>query len=214
MIPSEIQPGGPDQFRSRPERTGSARDDAFCSATLLPVTRLLRRPRATRPALALATIAVALTATLSGCYSGFRSNTNEQSLMNSGNGTQAQIGEIRIENATLVLGPEASGTATLAATIVNQGQAPDSIIGLEIDNKPAYVTPGAGELGAGAAVSFGYNSSYWINSYEFTAPVSTYVPVKIQFQGAGIVQLSVLTVPPTGINAGIAPDPATLPATD
>jgi len=179
----------------------------------LPVTSLTRRPHATRPALALATIAVALTATLSGCYSGFRANTYEQSLMNSGNGTQAQIGEIRIENATLVLGPDAAGTATLATTLVNQGDAPDSLIGLEIDNKPVYVTPGAGELGAGAAVSFGYNSSNWINSYEFTAPVSTYVPVKIQFRDAGIVLLSVLTVPPTGIYAGLAPEPETLPAT-
>ncbi|MSO27368.1 MAG: hypothetical protein EXQ60_04795 [Candidatus Nanopelagicales bacterium] len=176
------------------------------------MTSLLRRPRATRPALALATIAVALTATLSGCYSGFRANTNEQSLMNSGNGTQAQIGDIRIENATLVLGPEASGTATLVTTLINQGAAPDSLIGLEIDNKPVYVTPGAGELAAGAAVSFGYNSSSWINSYEFTASVSSYVPVKIQFRDAGIVMLSVLTVPPTNIYEGIAPEPATLPA--
>lgn len=175
------------------------------------MTPSLRLVRTARPALVLATIAVALTATLSGCYSGFKANTNEQSLMNSGNGTQAQIGEIRIENATLVLGPDASGTATLATTLVNQGDAPDSLIGLEIDNKAVYVTPGAGELGAGAAVSFGYNSSYWINSYEFTAPVSTYVPVKIQFRDAGIVLLSVLTVPPTGIYAGLAPDPATLP---
>ena len=101
----------------------------------------------------------------------------------------------------------------MATTLVNQGDAPDSLIGLEIDNKPVYVTPGAGELGAGAAVSFGYNSSNWINSYEFTAPVSTYVPVKIQFRDAGIVLLSVLTVPPTGIYAGLAPEPETLPAT-
>ena len=171
-----------------------------------------RQARATRPALAIATIAVALTATLSGCYSGFGANTNEQSLMNSGNGTQAQIGEIRIENATLVLGPKGSGTATLLTTMVNQGSAPDSLVGLEIGTKPVYVTPGGGELTAGAAVSFGFNSAVWINSYEITAPASNYVPVKIQFKDAGIVLLNVLTVPPTGIYAGIAPVPATLPA--
>ncbi|MEI7630650.1 MAG: hypothetical protein WCJ73_05850 [Actinomycetes bacterium] len=175
------------------------------------MTPSLRLMRTTRPALVLATIAIALSGTLSGCYSGFKANTNEQSLTNSGDGTQAQIGQIRIENATLVLGPDGSSTATLLTTLVNQGDTADSLIGLEINKMPVYVTPGGGELAAGAAVSFGFNSSVWINSYEFTAPVSTYVPVKIQFRDAGIVTMSVLTVPPAGIYQGIAPSPATLP---
>jgi hypothetical protein len=37
------------------------------------------------------------------------------------------------------------------------------------------------------------------------APMSSYVPVTLQFANAGMAELDVLIVPPTGIYEGIAP---------
>ena len=50
-------------------------------------------------------------------------------------------------------------------------------------------------------------STNWINAYAFEPAVSTYVPVELGFQNAGLVSLSLLTVPPVGYYAGIAPNP-------
>ena len=168
-------------------------------------------PAKSRYFLALAALLVASTTALTGCYSGFRATTNVESTMNAGNGTGAQIGPIRIENATLVLGPAGSTAATLLTTIVNQGPA-DTLIFAEINKTPVYVTPGSEEIPAGAAISYGYNSESWINAYKPAATVSTFVPVTLQFKNAGIVKFTVLVVPPVGFYEGVAPNPATLPA--
>ena len=45
--------------------------------------------------------------------------------------------------------------------------------------------------------------------YDLDVPVSTYVPVELGFEKAGLVKLSLLTVPPTGYYEGIAPNPPT-----
>ena len=181
------------------------------SATLLPVTTTPPLPSKTRYFVGLAAALVTLSTALTGCYSGFHATTNMESVTNSSNGTQTQIGPIRIENATLVLGPAVSKTATLLTTFVNQGPS-DTLMYAEINGKPVYVTPGATELKAGAAVSFGSNSQTWINSYDFTAPVSTYVPVVLQFKNAGIAAFSALVVPPLDYYEGVAPSPTALPA--
>jgi copper(I)-binding protein len=165
-----------------------------------------------RTALLLTGLALVATPLLSGCYSGFGATTTMQASMNSGNGTQVQVGSIRIENATLVMGPEGSGAGTLIASIVNGAQDPDRLVGATIGGIPAYITPGQDVLLFNELVNFGYDSLHWINTYDLTAPVSTYVPVQLQFEKAGIVDFTVLTVPPTGIYEGIAPNPVTAPA--
>jgi len=134
-----------------------------------------------------------------------------QASMNSGNGTQEQLGQVRIENATLVMGPDGSGTATLIASIVNQAYEVDRLTGVVVNGKAAYVTPGSEELRHNELVSYGYDGASWINSYGVDVTVSTYVPVQLQFEKAGIIDFTVLAVPPTGIYAGIAPTPLTEP---
>ena len=165
-----------------------------------------------RTAVLLTSLTLVAAPLLSGCYSGFGATTTMQASMNSGNGTQAQVGPIRIENATLVMGPEGSQSGTLIASIVNGAQDPDRLIGVTIGGKPAYITPGQDVLLFNELVNFGYDSLHWINAYTLDAAVSTYVPVQLQFEKAGNVDFTVLTVPPTGIYEGIAPNPATAPA--
>ncbi len=146
-----------------------------------------------------------------GCFSGQGATTTTQATMNSGNGVSATQGAIHIEGTTVVLGPDGSSTATLLTRIVNAGVDPDRLTYATIDGIPAYITDGAGDLGPGASVSFGWESEAWINSYDLTAPAATYVPVQLGFEKAGLVTMSVLVVPPVGYYEGIAPMPPTNP---
>lgn len=160
---------------------------------------------------AAAALLVLAVPTLTGCFNGQSATTTTQATMNSGNGVEATQGAIHIEGATLVLGPEGSASATLTARLVNTGAEADALTYATINGTPAYVTEGAGELLPGTSASFGFESEAWINSYAFEGAPSAYVPVELGFEKAGLVTLSVLTVPATGYYAGIAPTPPTAP---
>jgi hypothetical protein len=161
-------------------------------------------------ALAAALVAVC-TPALTGCFNGPDATTTAQATMNSGNGVNATAGAIHVENATLVQGPEGSGSATLVTRLVNTGQEPDALTYVTINGIPAYMTEGSGTLLPGGAVSFGFESESWINSYDFDAAAATYVPIQLGFEKAGLVDMSVLAVPPIGYYEGIVPTPATDP---
>lgn len=144
---------------------------------------------------------------LTGCWNGQRATTTVQATMNTGNGVQAQVGSIKVENATLVQGPEGSTSATLLVRLVNVGATPDSLVYATINGVPVEIAETAGQLAPGASVSFGYESDNWLNTYELDVPPSTYVPVELGFAEAGLTKMSVLTVPPVGYYEGIAPNP-------
>ena len=167
------------------------------------------RQSSRRAGVILSALALGAVPLLSGCYSGFAATTNVQSTMNSGDGTQTSVGEIKIENATLVTGPEGSGTATLITTLINTGNQPDRLVSVLINGAPAYVTPGTETLAPGQVTNFGYDGASWINSYAIEIPSSSYVPVVMQFEVAGVTSFTALSVPPAGIYEGIAPNPAT-----
>jgi len=166
---------------------------------------------------ALLLVVAAAVPALTGCFNGPRATTTVQATQDSSNGTQASIAGIRIENATLVSGPDGTTTATLIMSLFNDGREPDTLVGVLINGQPAYISgaavAGAGvELAPGAALTFGYQTSEsWINSYDITEAESAYVPVQMQFQRAGILDFTALTVPPVGFYEGIAPNPATRP---
>jgi len=162
-------------------------------------------------AAALATLVVIASPVLTGCFSGKGATTNMQATMNSGNGVSGNAGEVKVENATLVLGPEGSSSATLTTRIVNAGPVPDRLVSATVNGQPADITGGGIDLTPGASISFGFESDTWINSYDLDAVVSTYVPVQLAFAEAGIVSMSVLTVPPVGYYEGIAPNPPQAP---
>lgn len=133
--------------------------------------------------------------------------TNLQNDQLTGNGVQAQVGSVRAENLTLVAGPEGSASATLITRIINGDSEPDALLGVQIDGIPAYVTGDIVELRPDDSVGFGFDADRWINSYDFDAALSTYVPVALQFERAGIVEAEVLVVPASGYYVDIQPVP-------
>lgn len=156
------------------------------------------------PVLALAT---------SGCYSGFGATTNIQATQNTGNGVRATIGAMLIDNATLVRGPEGSGSGTLLMAISNRGKEEDQLVSATIGGVAATTEPaGPVAVPPNGIVRFGFNADHWVNTYALEAPISGYVPVQLTFAKAGVLTISVLTVEPTGYYSGITPNPATPPA--
>lgn len=161
-----------------------------------------------------ATLAVAVLVAvpaLAGCFNGPRATTTVQATQNTGNGVEVTQGLLNVENLTVVMGPEGSGSATLITRITNTGPEADTLTFASVDGIGATITGDTVELPPGTSVSFGYESDTWINVYGFTAPVSTYVTVQLGFEQAGLVTTRVLTVPPAGMYAGIAPNPPTAP---
>ena len=167
------------------------------------------RTHTSRPAfriLAAVSLTVALSAGLTGCFNGPGATTNMQSLQATGNGVQAQVGEIDIDGATLVTNVEGN-RATLLMRIVNSGTEADRLIGARIDGEVATILSAEGdtvELLPGASLSFAYEPNQrYVNSDNFTAAMSSFVPVQLAFEKSGIDELDVLTVPPVGEYEGI-----------
>jgi hypothetical protein len=165
-------------------------------------------PRTRR--LVAAALVVGLVPSLAGCFNGFGATTTMQNTMNSGNGTQARSGDIRIENATLVTAPE-TGAATLVMRVVNVGTEEDAVAGVTIGGTPASVTGGTVPVRPGQSVSFGYESTTYANVYAIDTAPSSYVDVVVTMQRAGDIPMQVLTVPPVGYYEGIAPNPPAPP---
>ena len=164
---------------------------------------------------AVAALVVLAVPALTGCWNGQRATTTVQASMNTGNGVEARQGTIDIENATLVLGPEGTTSATLVMRLVNIGPEADALTYITINGEQVQISePGvAGDSGAdigpGESISFGYDATRWINTYTLDVEPSSYVPVQLGFEKAGLANLSVLTVPPVGYYEGIAPNPPT-----
>lgn len=163
--------------------------------------------------LAVAALIPGLVLTMSGCYSGFGATTNMQVTQNTGNGVRATLGPILIDNATLVRGPEGSASATLLMGITNRGEEADQLVSVTIDGTPATFEPaGAVDLLPTKTLLFGFNSPLYVNTYSLEAAPSAYVPVRLTFARAGVLDISVMTVSPDGIYAGVTPSPLTPPA--
>ncbi len=164
---------------------------------------------------ALATLVVLATPALTGCFNGQDATTTTQSSMNSGNGVEALQGDIHIENATLVLGPEGSGSVTLIVRFVNTGPEADALTYATINGTPAEIIVaddsadgGSAELPPGSSVGFGYDGGSRISLLSgFDVPAANYVTVELGFRTSGLATLQVLTVPPTGYYEGITPTP-------
>ena len=161
---------------------------------------------------AVAALVVLAVPALTGCWNGQGATTTTQASQNSGNGVDAVAGTMHIEDATVVLGPEGSGSGTLLVRLVNTGPEADTLTRVTIDGVEVQIPAAGAAIGPGASVGFGYDSDLFLNTYALDAPAATYVPIVIGFEKAGETPMSVLTVPAVGYYAGIAPNPATGPA--
>lgn len=182
-----------------------------CRSVTSPVRCSTVSPRFRR--LAIAALLPGLALTMSGCYSGFAATTNVQATQNTGNGVRAAQGDMLVDNATLVRGPDGSASGTLIMGLSNRArEGSDALVAVEIGGQPALLQPaGPVTVDPQQLVLFGFNSDRWINTYSLEAGPSSYVPVRLTFERAGILEISVLTVEPTGMYDGIAPNPPSPP---
>lgn len=158
---------------------------------------------ATRRMAAIAAAAV-LVPSLGGCWSGFQSGTSQQANQAVGNGTNLATGEIEVRGATWVRNVANPSEATLVATFVNNGDAPDALTKVEIDPVSKMgITGGTIEVPVQGTVRTGYFSPNFINAFEFKAFPSAFVRTTFTFQNAGTVTGDVLTVPNSGQYAGV-----------
>lgn len=152
----------------------------------------------------LAAALLALSPALAGCYNGLQAATTIQATQPTGNGVQVIAGDINVDNATVVLGPEGTNTATLLTRMYNSGAEADTILGVTINGLPATIS-GDTVIAAQASVPFGYPADAQRINVVGELPVSTFVPVQILFDRAGLIEMDVLTVTPTGFYADVTP---------
>ena len=163
-------------------------------------------PRPTpRRHVALAAAALSLVCLgLTGCYKGQDATTNVQATQPSGNGNVMKAGQIVVDNATAV--QDEAGNATVLMRITNQGNEADTLIAAVLANLPATITPDSIDIAPGQSISFAWESTNYVSVDGLNAPMSSYVPLGLQFANAGITSTNIMIVPPTGIYEGITPN--------
>ena len=171
--------------------------------------------RSRRLAAGLAAVLVAAVPLLSGCFSGQGASTNTQSLTPSGDGASTTVGDLTLQNFTLVKldGPD----ALLIGSVFNNGTVADTLLDVRVDGHAADIPDLVATIEPQSYRSFGYGGLGANGAVEGSAPVSapafydsvftglvgTYVPLEITFENAGLVKMDVLVVPPTGYYAEV-----------
>ena len=139
-------------------------------------------------------ITLASSLALTGCATGFNAATNTQG--NSGNGRTANVDNIQIRNAVIIVDAEDPTRATLIATVRNIGEETETLKTIEMD--PAInVTMDEIELVSGKAVSIGYNSDVKIalSSLGKSLVSGQWTDVKFVFANNQAIELSLLVKP-------------------
>ena len=154
--------------------------------------------------------ALALVPSLAGCWQGPEATTTWQASQNSGNGVEASLGMLSVQNATIVKGDD--GRASLIVSVFNLGKEPDSLTGATVGGIAVTLptTPDGTIVVPGGVQSFGYGlegqpPTNFLIVEGLEAQPSGYVPVTLTFERAGQLNISVLTVPPVGYYEGLLP---------
>lgn len=121
-----------------------------------------------------------------------------------GNGADTAIGELLVQDSTIVLFED--GTAALTSTVVSQSADSDSLISVTINNSAADLDA-TRLIPAGGTYRIGYNSEHYAQTQIYGVEVGQYVPVTYDFQNAGEVTVNVLVVAPVGEYAMVTPRP-------
>jgi copper(I)-binding protein len=158
----------------------------------------------------LAAASAALALALAACGTG--QNWVEEGLDPAGNGVQATVGSLQVQNVTLVQGPEGSKSVALVASLLNRGTEPDALIAATLGANPAADGTISGApvalLPGDTPTRIGYNADHGVSWYGVEAPVSSYQSVTLKFEKSGTVTVKALIGPATGYYEGIAPAPS------
>jgi hypothetical protein len=153
-----------------------------------------------------AALAVSLLAVLpaAGCYQGFNGTVNSQDP--TGNGTDFEVGALRVQNTTLVADASGSGSAALVMTIINDGAADDALVSASIESVGAGAAEGPIQVAAGSAVKVGGpGGDPAIAFVGLTQPAGTYADVTVTFRDAGSATVPIALVPGSGYYEDYAP---------
>jgi copper(I)-binding protein len=144
-------------------------------------------------------IALALVSSLalSGCATGFNAGTNTQG--NSGSGRTANVGNIQVRGAILVVDTKNPNDASLVATFINTADTADTLTSLDIA-EPANGIGTSVALAPNKAVSLGYNSDVAVTFTTTGEPLVAghFVDVTFKFANNESIKLSLLVVANTG----------------
>jgi hypothetical protein len=148
-----------------------------------------------------------------GCYQGFEGTVNSQGP--TGNGTDFEVGRLLVQNTTLVADASGSGTAALVMTVINRGEAEDTLVTAKIDSL-GHGTGGTPiDVPVGSAVQLGGpDQAPGITFTGLTQPAGTYADVTVDFEDAGSATVPIAIVPGTGYYEDYAPAPGTAGADD
>ncbi len=172
-------------------------------------------PRTTRSTIlrsAAAGLCLAMVPLLSGCALGVAASTTNQGPSGNGSNANSTSGTVQLRAVTIVTGD--AGVGTVIGTIVNSGTAPDALTSVVITDPKGATTTIAGSGATGGVVAlpaqrpgvrFGFDGVHHIDVTSLTIAPTAYATVEFHFQVAGIVTMSVMAVPPTGIFQGITP---------
>jgi hypothetical protein len=133
----------------------------------------------------LAAVAACLVAVLplAGCYQGFDGTVSTQSP--SGNGTDFEVGELKVQDATLVTDPDDPTRASLIMTILNEGETDDALATASVSAVEGAIT-GPTALPSGAVLPVGLpgaTTSVLVDG--LTAKPGDFAELTMSFQAAG-----------------------------
>ena len=155
---------------------------------------------------------------LSGCAIGIHADTLMQGP--SGNGSNTDLGPLKLRAITIVTGPEGGTTATIIGTIVNTGTTPDALESVTITSPAGATVTLRGSALSGtelplpalSSTRIGFNAEDHADITGLTIAPSAYATVSFTFKVAGIVTngrdgrpFQVMAVMPNGIFDGLGP---------
>jgi hypothetical protein len=151
-------------------------------------------------------LAVCLLAVLptAGCYQGFDNTVNTQGP--TGNGTDFIVGDVQVQDATLVTDPAGtSGAASLVMTLINDGDTPEAL--LAVSTEPATTSSQRTPLTVlpGQSLRVGGAASDQVELTGLSVQPGSYATVTFSFERSGSETRAVVVVPAVGYYEGYGP---------
>lgn len=138
--------------------------------------------------------ALAALLVITGCATGFDAATQQQDP--TGNGRYITTGDLQVQNLVIV---QDQDRAALLMKIFNDSDQADKLISLAVANRSVLSEV---EIPANNVVAFG-SSNQPAHQFVNSSKPGMYVPVRLEFERAGIFETTVLVVPPIEQYVGI-----------
>ena len=160
--------------------------------------------RSRHRALVIATAALAA-GLLTACGAGFDATAIQP--YSPSDGTMANTGDIRIQNALVVASPTVS-TGVIVASIANRGDRDDTHTGITSPDGTVDLT-GDGSLAAESAIRLGAGSNPSATISNLTKLAGQAITLRFTFAKSEPVSLRTVVLPASGVYTSITPGPTT-----